>query len=477
MKIAIVGAGCSAVLLCKELARQGHDAAVSEITVYETTGHFGPGLPYGQATTTPEFILNMATSTLGTDVEHAYGFLKWLKAQPGCETTDLNDYVSRRQMGQYLAKELELARHTLARFNIQLRTLAQTVIDVKAEHPGYTVTTAQGDERFDNVVLAVGHLKKQTPYPDLAHYYANPYHDLERLKTQVRPGATVGILGTKLTAVDMALMLSWLGAGHVAIYSNSGRIPLVRGAVLDNPVGTQRRLPERVSISGFLNSFRRMRSFSAEYKGLFAPLEPLERLQREIQAAAHVRDWQIWLDATKTWIDEFWTRLDTVQKRRFQRKYQGLWMSYRHPMPLDNALKLEALVKAGRVSIHRGYKATRADAQGNILIDLSGQTLSVDYAIDATGFAGNLARLDSPLIENLLDRGLIRQNSHGGIAINPTTHLIDGQRGVYAIGPLTQGSLFYVSAIERLAVHARNLVTHLMTNNSRVQPSLSSLQQ
>ena len=57
MKIAIVGAGCSAVLLCKELARQGHDAAVSEITVYETTGHFGPGLPYGQATTTPELTI------------------------------------------------------------------------------------------------------------------------------------------------------------------------------------------------------------------------------------------------------------------------------------------------------------------------------------------------------------------------------------------------------------------------------------
>lgn len=476
MKIAIVGAGCSAVLLCKELARQAQGATVSQVTVYETTGQFGPGLPYGTASTTPDFILNMATATLGTDVEHAYGFLKWLKAQPGYEATDLNDYVSRRQMGLYLARELEAARQTLARLNIRFRTLAQTVTDVKQTQTGYTVTTAQGAEQYDTVVLAVGHLKKLTPYPDLEHYYANPYHDLERLKAQVKPGSTVGILGTKLTAVDMALLLSTLGAGHVAIYSNSGRIPLVRGVLRDIPVGTQRLMPERPSISGFLKGFRRLRTFSAEYKGLFAPLPPLERLQREIKAAAGVRDWQIWLDASKTWIDEFWARLDNAQKRRFQRKYQGLWMSYRHPMPLDNALKLEALIKAGRVSIHRGYKATRIDAQGNILIDLSGQTLSVDYAIDATGFAGNLARLDSPLIENLLDRGLIRQNSHGGIAINPATHLIDGQRGVYAIGPLTQGSLFYVSAIERLAVHARHLITHLTSKSTTAQASLPSME-
>jgi len=42
--------------------------------------------------------------------------------------------------------------------------------------------------------------------------------------------------------------------------------------------------------------------------------------------------------------------------------------------------------------------------------------------------------------------------------------MVDGESGLYALGPLTQGSLFYVSAIERLSLHAKTIASHLATH-------------
>ncbi|MFE8646979.1 FAD/NAD(P)-binding protein [Sphingomonas sp. NCPPB 2930] len=461
-KVAVIGAGCSGVLVCKALGVHARRAGISEVVLYEGSGPFGPGLAYGPDTTADPFILNMATSLLGVDAERPDAFLQWLKEVPGHPKIDPDGYVGRRLMGRYLTDELKAAERRLTGQGVRFRRVAHMVDDIERDGSGWAVHTPEAREPgIGKVVLAVGHLQKRTPFPASSRYFANPYHDLGRLRSAVSPGAQVGILGTKLTAVDMALLLGSMGVAAVHLYSNSGRLPLVRGLVPDALASSGEMDIAADSLTGFLRWFRRAQKYDCEYEGFFKPVDSCVRLRREIDAAQKVRDWQIRLDATKSHIDHYWSRLDNTQKRRFYRKYQGMWMSYRHPMPVINARKIEAMLRSGQLSIHRGYKATRIAPDGKVWVDVSDGTLTLDYAVDATGFAGNLTHLDSPLIERLLDRGLVKQCSHGGIAIDPKTHLAHGASGLYAIGPLTQGSLFYVSAIERLAVHAANISAHL----------------
>jgi len=471
MNIALIGGGCSAVLVCKALARQAAELAPGEIVIHDPSGRFGPGIPYGVDSSDDDFILNMASFTLGTDAEVPDGFARWLQAQPGQPRDARGSYVSRRLMGRYLSEELSEAMLTLGHHGVRVRCLARAVRAVEADGNGYSVRTDEGRAHFDKVVLAVGHVPKRDAFAVVPGYFSNPYHDLERLRATVQPGAHVGILGSKLTAIDMALLAAKLGAGHISMYSNSGRLPLVRGVVGDGGNEVPSGAPRSTSLAGFFAWFRKGRKYRAEYPGLVSPMAALPRLRAEIASARLRRDWQIALDATKDMVDGFWTALDSTEKRRFFRKYQGLWMSYRHPMPLPNARRIERLLAEGRLSIHRGYKSTRIDAQGQILVDLGEQTLAVDCAIDATGFSGNLARLESPLIEQLLDDGLVRQHRHGGIAVVPDSHLVEGREGLYAIGPLTQGSLFYVSAIERLVLHARTIATHLVAASRQQRPA------
>jgi uncharacterized NAD(P)/FAD-binding protein YdhS len=192
---------------------------------------------------------------------------------------------------------------------------------------------------------------------------------------------------------------------------------------------------------------------------------------------------QLSLDSTKHWIDSLWTDFDVLQKRRFLRKYQGFWMSYRHPMPMENARKLLELLKTRRLMLHRGYRSTtlvRGGGHHGFQVHLASGRLSVDRIIDATGHAGNLARLDCPLLDSLIDEGFVRQHPAGGLSIDTATHELTGQRGIYALGPLTQGALFYVSAIERLAVHADAIAGHLLEAASpiaKMTPSVEVLAQ
>ena len=463
-RVAVVGAGCSGVLVCNELSEHCKSAGISEIVLYEGSGRFGPGLPYGEDSTDDVFILNMAAALLGVDTSEPDGFLQWLIEQAHLPSVSANDYVPRRKMGEYLSAQLQVAAQRMKAQGMSLRMMASEVVNLERAPGGYRVHTSDGSEIFFNVVLAVGHLRKRTPFPNSDRYFANPYHELRQMRARIGPGARVGILGTKLTAIDMSILMDSIEVGEIHIYSNSGRLPLVRGVIPTAPPSIEHGKLPPDSIAGFLRWFRRLHTYESEYKGFLGHLDPASRLNHEIQAASRVRDWQLWLDATKTHIDRYWQQLDSNQKRRFYRKYQGLWMSYRHPMPIENARKIKAMLQKGNLSIHGGYKATRLGRDGTIFVDVKDGTLTLDYAIDATGFSGNLARLDAPLIERLLDQALIKQCPHGGIAVDPTTFMVDGESGLYALGPLTQGSLFYVSAIERLSLHAKTIASHLATH-------------
>lgn len=464
MRIAIIGAGCSGTLVCHSLVPEARKGLVAAVTIFEASGDFGPGLPYGSGTTADSFLLNMTASTLGIG-EPPDDFLDWLTSQG-----HTGGYAPRRMFGQYLRTALANTVRDLADAAVDVRRVHGEVSDIRKTAGGYTVVSPAGGMVFDRVVLATGHLRKISPFGLNERYFANPYHALAGIAHTIPEDASVGIIGSKLTAIDMALHLRDQGIRRIHMLSHSGRLPLVRGVMPDGgDFRTALPLQPRASVRHFLRHFAASRPFAAEYPGFFTLSDPRLRLDLEIEAARQVRPWQLYLDGTKHAIDSYWQAMDVQQKRLFQRKYRGLWMSCRHPMPLDNALRIRQMLDEGRLFIHRGYRSMTRQHEG-FSAQLSTTSLPLDYVIDATGVSGNIGHIDDPLVARLIDNGLLAQHPSGGIRMEPDSFRVEGEPGLFAIGPLTQGSWFYVSAVERLKVHASAL-TSAMVQSMHAAPS------
>ena len=88
--------------------------------------------------------------------------------------------------------------------------------------------------------------------------------------------------------------------------------------------------------------------------------------------------------------------------------------------------------------------------------------LEPHYIIDASGSSLDVDKIDSHLFDNLNKSGFIKKHAYGGIEIDTRSFELDGNSGVYAIGQLTQGPIFYVSAIERIVVHSKVIAKNIV---------------
>ena len=84
------------------------------------------------------------------------------------------------------------------------------------------------------------------------------------------------------------------------------------------------------------------------------------------------------------------------------------------------------------------------------------ETIKTDLAFDCSGFRPDL---NQPLIKDLIARGLARPDPHGlGLAVEGNGQVV-GQHGeitagLFAIGPLCQGTLWEITAVPEITAQA-----------------------
>lgn len=456
MRIAIIGLGCSGTLVLRSLVDLLQEDDPIELLLFESETQLGAGLPYGRVFNHDSFLLNMQTSTLGADPRRPREFVEWLAGRAPSSEIDSSSYVERTRMGDYLAHLLQKSLASLQRLRIRYEIVREEVGDIHVRGKEYSLFSGTQTYTVDRVILAVGHLKKRERITRSPRYIANPYHDLARVQA-IPVNARVGVIGTKLTAVDIAILLRSRGIGQIALFSGSGRLPLIRGV---RPAEQQLPAvpkPEGRSLRAFVRSIRQQlaaHGAPAEYSGFMSGLSEAARIERELEQAQSSRLWHTLLDESKEFIDDYWQKLSAFHKRLFLRKYQGLWMSYRHPMPPANARKIAAMLRDGSLQVHGGYRGVTEHADGTLTVQVRDTALELDYLIDASGTPADVRDIDSRLLHNLMRAGIVSRCEFGGIEVDPATHRLRPSSGIYAIGHLTRGRLFYVSALERLALHA-----------------------
>jgi len=216
--VAIVGGGFSGSALAINLAR--HEG-MSTLLLHRRP-QAGFGLAY--STTDAAHLLNVRAANMSALPDEPDHFTDWIDAR-GLGTGRC--FAPRQVYGDYLSALLEQSREA-APDRLCLRQ--GDVQAIRRVDDGFLLCLEQGQQiRAGRVVLAMGNLPARTP-PGLAGIEGDPRYIPDPWSADPAAGLSVGdpvlLLGTGLTAIDVALRLAEAGyGGPITALSRRGLLP------------------------------------------------------------------------------------------------------------------------------------------------------------------------------------------------------------------------------------------------------------
>ena len=248
----------------------------------------------------------------------------------------------------------------------------------------------------------------------------------------------IALIGSGLTMVDVLLAARRNGfQGTALIISRRGQLPRPHApkGVVPKEIGLPRS--KRVSL---LAAAIRISCEMAEESGT---------------------PWQAVINGLRPSLPDIWQTLPADEQARFLRHLRPFWDSHRHRLPMEVHSRLMAEFAEGRaILLHGSVRAVARDAGGFKLTLLSRGSrepslVEADLAFDCTGFR---PALDQPLIASLFKRDLARPDPHRlGLVVERNGQVIGAggaSSGLFAIGPLCQGSLWEITAVPEIVAQA-----------------------
>jgi uncharacterized NAD(P)/FAD-binding protein YdhS len=432
--VLIVGAGFSGLLTAVHLLAGEGDLRV---TLVERRGAFGLGTAYD--TGNPDHLLNVRLNNMSAFPDDPGHLSRWLAEQPSWQASSA--FITRGTFGRYLQGLLDELQDSRAD---RLTLHRGEVVDLERDGDGWRATLADGATiAADAVVLALGNQEPQTPgrlgpgVLESGRYLPDPWAVDMRTLTEAR---SVLLIGTGLTMIDVAVALRAAGPQVVAL-SRRGFLPRAH-ASSEAPAA------------------------DAWFEG--SPTAVL----RQVRAAAQDRDWRTVFDALRTQAQRIWVAWNDVERRRFIRHLRPMWDVHRHRLAPSMARHVSHMIAGGELTIAAGRigEVTAADHGLDIRWRPRGRdaerTDRFDLIINCTGPAGAVSHSRTPLIRQLLARGLVAPEALGlGFDVEPSGALIDAEGRahdtLFGIGPLCRGAFWEMIAVPDLRVQAKAVAGRL----------------
>lgn len=493
VKIIIVGGGPAAISLCMQLLEKFKPHAAEEgveISIFEKNAVIGPGLPYSLAEDC--YILNLPKEVMEPIQGQNGRFSNWLKSVPGCPQD--TQFPPRHYFGrylEYLSRDL-VQKCVGEKITFKYHNTCE-VLDITEKGKKFEVVTVKGSYIGDYVILCTGHM------PSVAYrhligrkgYVHSPWR--KGVFEAIQPEEEVAIIGTRLTAIDVALKLSSIGhQGKVSMVSRSGLLPAVLGKKIQ---------PYQLKYLT-LENFNCITKWGLEHLGLdvlmklfwkeisdaegrefninlidksYKDISPLNWLDREIaQAEVGNRAWQSVLFSIYPIIPNIWSMMSLPDRRTFLKEFHSIFLTYLAAFPLDNAYKIKELLQTKKLEVLGGLENIKTE-DGIYSLKLDGRTVTVKHLVNATGPGYDPAEV--PMYRNLLHRGLVNKHHLGGFDVNPKTlQLFSRERGLYrnmyAIGELTHGACLATTDMTRVSMQADRASTCIVHDYRSSIPEL-----
>jgi uncharacterized NAD(P)/FAD-binding protein YdhS len=451
-RVVVVGGGASGGLVALQLLRRG--GAGLEVVVLEPRPEVGLGVAF--STRDPWHRLNVAAATMSALPEDPEHFRRWAGARPEA-------FLSRLTWGRYLGQLIDESVAGSAARLVHRRVRAERLATgegsgvaggsgglagggarLAVTTGGLAVTTSTGEViAADAVVIATGN--ELPPVPSFLRdvrlhpaFIADPW--AAAALEPVGDGETVAIVGSGLTAVDLAAtLIRGRPACRVVMLSRHGDLPRSQ----ENP--WRPRPPEPV----------------LRVDELAAAPDPFAFARERI--AGHPNGWRQGLDSLRPITTALWRSMDVEHRRRFVDQWRHAWEIRRSRVAAEVIRDVEAWIAGGRLDVRAGGVAAVEDEGGRLRVMSAGNgpALLADHVLLATGPDERPAA--NPFLAAAIDDGLVREGPLGlGIDVDPDTlRVVDGSgvagRAVWALGPVLKGALWETTAIPEIRVQAQRI--------------------
>lgn len=466
MEIAIVGGGCSALLLLLNLLPQLKNTS-HNILLFSDEPAFGRGVAY--STNNDAHLLNGPAGNMSAYQDDPEHFLAYCRSRD--DSLNSSSFVPRRFYGEYLSACWQQLQQNYAS---QLRRIFARVHALEQTEQGYLVRCSDGSEyRADYAVLALGHFSKAgsgqrevsnnvgdaggVPRKIGNSWSAQDIRDCDGARD-------VLLIGSGHTAVDVVLSLQQLNKpprihmlSRRGLLSNAHRVKAPEHKV---NLGAEHLLHIAPTAKNYLHQLRQL----------------IARYQQQ------GGDWRDVIGGLRAQTPELWQRLPRTEKQRFMRHVWSYWDVHRHRLAPAVAGQLAELFNTERLSLCAGrIDAIYSQSESfEVRYRPRGETtltaLTVDRIIDCTGPNYNVAQIADPLVQQLHRLGVLRQDvlqMGFCVARDYRVHASDeAWRKLFYLGPMLRGRYLESVGVPELRQHAASL-SQLLTAELRAAQSES----
>lgn len=519
--VAIVGCGFSGTSAFHQLVERG---AASEITIFEASGDFGPGYAYRTAEC-PHYLINNTTDTMCLTPSSRRAFLDWLQTQPDFgPDMDPRGHLPRSVYGLFLKDVVARTRASAAAKGIAVNLVPSEVTTLERDAQGRVRIgwPGGGETSADAAILTTGRCPDRDPYPQPAGGSAARYFPSQVMAPEldeVPIDATVHVVGASLSAYDVvnrlfspatgcrferrddgALVYRAGGNGrHAVLCSRSGRLKAMQSRFptkLRRSRFTERALRERGQSGGLaledirelIDAEARDHAFAVDWPAVVDPYAgcasgvdvtrlAAELLESGIREATDRRGGNflvnLFADAQIEVWDAFAARvLAPTAEEAYRRKAETAALVYAAPCPVPTAEKLLALIRAGALSVVKGVRDVRlADDGAAYVIEHEHGVETAAVVVNATGAVHRDVRdgAQPPLVRTLVEQGLLRPYSRGGVflggaQVDMRTFRLPGADNVYLANMHLWGPGFFTSSALMMATIVERIVDSLVSD-------------
>ena len=511
VSIAIVGGGAAgasvAHYLVRSLAMRSPETSI-HIKVYEKRGVIGPGLAYQRDN--DALLMNMVSRDASLFSDEPENFWRWLARTQQHQYKQYvlsgsamspEGYVPRGLFGCYLSQMFEQVTRDASLAGIKITKHYAEVVGVQKIGDRFDLITATGENAsFDYVILCTGNTKPVDFYSLSGHArYINDPYPVQSYLGKIGPNDRVAIIGTQLTAADVAIVLAHHGhQGPITMVSRSAELPSIRSVLkpyqlkfltLQNLYVLREKGKGSIRLWDALRLLRKeFAAAGADWREVLFRTEKMREPQKYFESALNnslqVQPWQWVMVAVDHVIEYYWNALTENDKAAFMAHYHRNWNSRRAPLPVTTAYKLHILMMEGQLKLMPWIRDIRVTDQGVFNASFSQQgaqgievssTEQFDWVINATGPSRDVdENLENNIASDLLNAGSAVKNPHGGLMVDFASSAVmdaDGEldRQLYAIGQLACGTYYFVSSLEMISMRSRqvaySLVRHIEENH------------
>ncbi len=460
-----------------------------EILVFEKSENLGHGLAYTQDEHTN--LLNRSAETMSLIHRKEDDFKNWLLKNKskwkeefsGHKIKRKEVFLARALFGSYCEDTIQKIIVHARAHKLKVSIIHDEVIVIDKYNHDYKIETRNGWKFHSHVViLTLGNLPslKFGKAVNNDKFYTSPYPT--KKLSNIPAHSAVGIMGSLLSAIDAAIALHHQEhQGNIAFISRGGWLPVVRSPYRYHEL----KILNAKALREYLSLNKRELSLRQIIKLLRHEVELLcdekiqfgEWLATPIDAKLHFEHefktyksknkiaWQAVMIALNQVIESIWHELNEADKALFNLRYKSKFMAYRVGIPIQNARKIYNLFVTKQISQIRHFESL-AQNQDKFIVTTSKSTFEFDYIIDATGYCDDLTYIQSTLLSNMTNNGLIKPHRYGGLEVDFESSRIvrkdnSIEKNLYAIGNLTSGTYFFTSVLELNIKHAYKIAQNI----------------